>query len=134
METLLMVVTIVALALGIGMSAVAWRLLRDSRSRSAARAAALQELAALPEEDDEFPEEPLELTPSRPAANRGLLSSANEVRPAPRDWDSALRNARPAPQARTTQQEVHADILASQHEHSGAGARRWLAVAAVALV
>jgi hypothetical protein len=130
-----MVVTIVALALGIGMSAVAWRLLRDSRSRSAARAAALQELAALPEEPgDEFPEEALELPPARPPANRGLLWSANDVRPAPRDWDSALRNPRPVPQARTTQQEVHADILASQHGRAGSGGRRWLAVAAVALV
>jgi hypothetical protein len=52
METLLMIVTVVALALAIGMSALAWRLLRESRRRSAARIEALQTLA----EADQGPE------------------------------------------------------------------------------
>ena len=45
METLLMIVTVIALALAIGMSVLAWRLLRDNRLRSAARAEALQAMA-----------------------------------------------------------------------------------------
>ena len=45
METVLMVVTLVALALAIGMSVIAWRLLRDDRQRSNVRADALREMA-----------------------------------------------------------------------------------------
>src|SRR5581483_8613053 len=48
METLLMIVTVVALALAIGMSVLAWRLIRENRWRSAARAEALQAMAAEP--------------------------------------------------------------------------------------
>jgi hypothetical protein len=46
METVLMIVTVIALALAIAMAVLAWRLLRENRQRSAARAEALQELAA----------------------------------------------------------------------------------------
>lgn len=45
METTLMIVTIIALALALGMSGLAWRLLRDNRHRTAARVQALQQLA-----------------------------------------------------------------------------------------
>jgi len=45
MESLLILVTVVSLALGISMSIVAWRLLRDDRTRSAARVEALQAMA-----------------------------------------------------------------------------------------
>lgn len=45
METTLMIVTIIALALALGMSGVAWRLLRDNKHRTAARVHALQQLA-----------------------------------------------------------------------------------------
>ena len=45
MESLLLIVTLIALALGAVMSLAAWRLLRDSRARSAARVEALQALA-----------------------------------------------------------------------------------------
>ncbi len=46
METLLMIVTVIALALAIGMSVLAWRLLREHRRRSDARAQILQAMAA----------------------------------------------------------------------------------------
>jgi hypothetical protein len=46
METVLMIVTVIALALAIAMAVLAWRLLRENRQRSVARAEALQALAA----------------------------------------------------------------------------------------
>ena len=52
MEMVLMVVTVVALALAIGMSVLAWRLLGDGRRRSAARVETLQSLAAETEEPE----------------------------------------------------------------------------------
>ena len=54
METLMMVVTIVALALAIGMSVLAWRLLRENRRRSSARVEALQAMAMETEPPDRF--------------------------------------------------------------------------------
>jgi hypothetical protein len=60
METLLAVVTFVALALALGMSAVAWRLLRHDRQRADAHVEALQaaaeaeELVALPASADRY--------------------------------------------------------------------------------
>ena len=59
METVLMVVTLVSLVLAVGMSVVAWRLLRDDRQRSGARSDALREMAAALDVDDEpEPENP----------------------------------------------------------------------------
>ena len=52
METVLMVVTLVSLALAIGMSVLAWRLLREDRQRSDARSETLREMAAAPDVDD----------------------------------------------------------------------------------
>ena len=46
METLLMIVTLVSVALAVGMSVLAWRLLREDRRRAAARADALEAMAA----------------------------------------------------------------------------------------
>jgi len=46
METLLMIVTLVSLALAVGMSVLAWRLLREDRRRAAARADVLEAMAA----------------------------------------------------------------------------------------
>ena len=45
METTLMIVTIIALALALGMSGVAWRLLRENKHKTAARADALRQMA-----------------------------------------------------------------------------------------
>jgi len=50
METMLIVVTIVALALAVGMAVLAWRLLRDDRRRAAARAESLLSMATSAEE------------------------------------------------------------------------------------
>ena len=52
METFLLIVTIVSLVGAAGMSIVAWKLLSDSRARSAIRVATLQSLA-FPEDDDD---------------------------------------------------------------------------------
>jgi hypothetical protein len=54
METLLMIVTVIALALAIGMSVLAWRLLREHRLRADARTEMLQELAAHDAGDERF--------------------------------------------------------------------------------
>jgi hypothetical protein len=54
METLLMVATVVAMALAIGMSVLAWRLLRENRQRSTARVEALQAMAAADEPPARF--------------------------------------------------------------------------------
>ena len=54
MDTVLMVVTVVSLALAIGMAAVAWRLLREHRLRSDARVEGLQAMAAEPNPADRF--------------------------------------------------------------------------------
>jgi hypothetical protein len=56
METLLMIVTVIALALAIGMSVLAWRLLREHRLRADARTEMLQELAAHDAGDGRFAE------------------------------------------------------------------------------
>ncbi len=45
METLLLVVTVVSMALAVSMAAIAWRLTRDARVRSSARVAALKAAA-----------------------------------------------------------------------------------------
>ena len=52
METFLLIVTITSLAGAAGMSIVAWKLLSDSRSRSAIRVATLQSLAFAASDDD----------------------------------------------------------------------------------
>ena len=49
MELLLWVVLVAALALAVGMAALAWRLLRGDRRRTEARAAMLRHLAFEPE-------------------------------------------------------------------------------------
>ena len=48
METVLMVVTLVSLTLAIGMSVLAWRLLREDRQRSDARGETLREIPSAP--------------------------------------------------------------------------------------
>ena len=53
MEIILGVVTVVSLALALGMSFIAWRFLRDDRRRSAARSEALAAMASEPEDAED---------------------------------------------------------------------------------
>jgi hypothetical protein len=85
---MLLVVTVVSLALGGLMTVVAWRLLRESHGRSAARVEALQSMAHEPDDDEDF-------VPAAPAP-RALERATIEEETA--EWDFALHD-RPAPQA-----------------------------------
>lgn len=58
MELLLVLVVLVSLGLAAFMSIVAWRLLADSRERSAARVAALEALASSPRDSDDVDDAP----------------------------------------------------------------------------
>jgi len=85
MESMLLVVTVVSLALGGLMTTVAWRLLRESHGRSAARVEALQVMARDPDgndDDDDF-------VPTA-AAPRALESAVIEEGAA--EWDFALHD------------------------------------------
>ncbi len=53
MQLTLMAVTLVSLALAIGMAVLAWKLLHEDRQRSAARSEALQAMAMAEDEEDE---------------------------------------------------------------------------------
>lgn len=83
MESLLLIVTVVSLALGAIMSLVAWRLLRDNRDRSAARIEALQGLARA----EEITAQPAPAPRPAPAAEAA--------------WDLALRPVESATAAPT---------------------------------
>jgi hypothetical protein len=85
---MLLVVTVVSLALGGLMTVVAWRLLRESHGRSAARVEALQAMAHEPDDDEAF-------VLAAPAP-RALERTASEEDAA--EWDFALHDP-PAPQA-----------------------------------
>jgi hypothetical protein len=101
MDALMLVVTGVALALAVGMSIVAARLLRGERNRSAARVAAL-ESAAFDEIEYREPERP--------------------------DDDIRYRDAEPEIDL------VSAGAMFSATDEPKAPSRRWLALAAVAVV
>ena len=108
METVLMVVTVVALALAIGMSALAWRLLREDRLRSDARVEVLRAMATDPERAD----------PREPADQFLLL---DDERRAQDEIDDSARRSAPA--------------LVEAHSSSGFSIGRsslaWLALAAL---
>jgi hypothetical protein len=133
METLLMIVTIVALSLGVGMSAIAWRLLRENRLRSAARVEVLQELASAPDTDEPESSPP----PVRPIHAPARFTDIEEPSEERRDWDMPLRPQKPAAAVLAVehrQQDVHAAIFAAEAPISGVRGRRSLALAAVAVV
>jgi hypothetical protein len=101
MELLLILVACGSLVLAVVMSRVAWRLLREDRSRSAARVAALETLASEEAVEDPAPAEPLVL--------RG---AARRQPPSPRagadePWDLAFR---PAPAVRESEPVPDPDI------------------------
>ena len=116
METLMMVVTVVALALAIGMSVVAWRLLRDNRQRSSVRVAALRDMAAETE---------------RPARFASLDEIRQEDGTDARDaWDLGLE-PRPASRAAALPDAMFGSTT---NVRTGAPPRRWLALAVVGLL
>lgn len=103
-EVLLMIATLVALGLAVGMSVVAWKLLRDDRRRGDARVATLEAFAAA-----DPPREPAE-----PSARFAALDDFAPRREAPQ--------VLPAPA-----------MFVASHER-GAPGRRWATVAVVAIV
>lgn len=134
METLLMIVTVIALALAIGMSVLAWRLLRDNRLRSAARTEALQAMAAEDEPEERFStldDEGLEAWDLRLEEDPPTVV----VRPRPqalpqnstRGGLSESRRPRPAPIAEPL-------FAATVTSRPGAPSRRWAALAVVGIV
>jgi hypothetical protein len=105
METLLAVVTFVALALALGMSVVAWRLLRHDRQRSDAHVEALQAAA----DADEGPLLPM-------------------PRPAPASADRYLTlDEVPPPVVRRRQPAVAPEVSFGAAVRSGVPVKRWLA-------
>jgi hypothetical protein len=130
METVLMMVTVVALGLAIGMSALAWRLLRDNRQRSTARVEALQSMAADTEAPARFAS--LEEDEQDTEVSGWDLEFEPEpvvpVKPAPR------RAPRAAPRASSRRPAPELTFGATVAVRSGAPPRRWLALAVVGLV
>ena len=112
METVLMVVTVVALALAIGMSALAWRLLREDRLRSDARVEVLRAMATEPERAD----------PRQPADQFLLLDDARRAEDEDEDEidDGARRSAAPFVEAHS-----------SRGFSIGRSSLAWLALAAL---
>ena len=162
METLLMTVTLVSLALAIGMAVLAWRLLREDRQRSAARAEALEAMAAESDEPVGAPrgtaspmEEGFVRQPSiepRPRLSTGLSPRAPE--PAPvrfaaldddgrlGDWEFRRQQESSVPVTRLAASNgpqrhtatSSAEVMFGSAVDRPVSSRRWLAVAAVALL
>jgi len=118
MESMLLGVTVVSLALGGLMTVVAWRLLRESHGRSAARVEALQSMAYEPDdEEDVVPAAP----PSR-AIESGVIEEGAA------EWDFALHDSpavpAPAPQPERVPQRIvthapaHAMSIAPRPRHA----------------
>ena len=162
MDSLLIFAAVVSLGLAAVMSVVAWKLLRDTRERSAARVAALEAMAFDGEDD-----EALDTLRSRPAdsAVAPAAARAPRERPAPApppairrdheapaagaeidepDWDLSLHGPDEADEvavavARQPRQPRYAPIAMPDRmfdatDERGAPGRRWLVLAAVAAV
>jgi len=142
METLLMIVTVVALALAIGMSVLAWRLLRESRRRSAARIEALQTLAEAedgPErfaslEDEELDVEfrDMEIAPADRLEHRRGTRPPVFLEPAPALQTQALPDVLRGPGRRTP--KVHSAAPLFEPPPQPPAARRWVSALAAAAI
>ncbi len=140
MDVLMLVVTGVALALAVGMSVVAIRLLRGERHRSAARVTAL-ESAAL-----DLTGEDAALSYREPDYDaEDVVSYREEAAPryreaAPRYLEDATPRYRDAaaPRYRNDDREIEIDVpsgpMFGATDEPNAPGRTWLAVAAVAVV
>lgn len=145
MEPVLLMVTVLSLLMAVGLAVVAWRLLRESRSRSLARVEALQALVSGPaQEDDEVEDDldgPLEF-PSEHAHPRPVIEREHTPLPAPapvavaapalaiaaaepaaheESWDLALRDRRrdavvPEPPAHVRARPIRASRTTPQED------------------
>jgi hypothetical protein len=126
MDTVLLVITIGALGLAIGLAVVGWTLLRHDSGEMAARVEALRSLAAAP--DPEIADTPRP-APERPVvvpvfAQQATLSSGDDE---PSDWDATLG------QTQHLSDDHEAPMFAAT-AIAPASNRRLLLVAAVAVV
>ncbi|HEX5216282.1 MAG TPA: hypothetical protein VFV98_12520 [Vicinamibacterales bacterium] len=134
MDVMLVTVTIASLLMAATMSAIAWKLMREKRARRAARVEALEALAFGSEPDDAM-------------ADR-VEERIEEIEvPAPIEiqeednWDLALQRGSVAsidedniPIRSARGRSVPVEPMFEGAATPGAAARRWMAVAAVALV
>jgi hypothetical protein len=147
MEPVLLMVTVLSLLMAVGLAVMAWRLLRESRSRSMARVEALQALVSGSaaddvDEDDDFTALP---APAPVAVATPVLATA--VVPVARahdheeSWDLALRERRSdAPIAELPRRHVprvsrpapQEDLFVEPEQRTPS--HRWSALVAVALV
>lgn len=145
MEFVLVIVTIVSLTLAIAMAALGWRLIRDSRARSAARVEALEALASeTPVADlaprarfltieDDVTDLPIRTTPAaRPRVAAAIAPGERSASPRERSGDPGV----PASErgggfagAKPPDQAMFRGV-----EEKGAPSRRWVALAGVAAV
>jgi hypothetical protein len=144
MESILIGVTLVSLGLAVTMTAVAWTLLRHERQRMAARVEALDALAF-----GDVPREPTRLAASAPPlepiqttmAGFDAASDRARVPAASHNWEVAiLRRTDDHPDeagsvpVSALAHDRRPDHLFEAAPASGAVGRRWLALAAVALL
>jgi len=91
METMMWAVMVVALALAVGLSGFAWRLLRGDRQRTEARAAMLRQLAFEPEpawQDAPLLDAPFQ-DPATASAGANFGSAAQRTQPPTQRWMAA---------------------------------------------
>jgi hypothetical protein len=136
METVLMIVTVIALALAIAMAVLAWRLLRENRERTAARAEALHAMATA-DGDERF----AALDDLDENDSDVHMDHDDDARERATDWDWALAERPPAaaePPPVLRPALGHAPVAHPMFGASAAPARapktRWLAFCAAGLV
>lgn len=134
MDTILLVITVMSLALALTMSLVAWKVLRADRIRATARMDALRAMALASTQDD----------PASDLVELGVRDST-ELDVADEDPDNLQDFAaadepwdvlQPPPDGSYRGGPVHAgqDALFDAPSADGVAGRRWLALAAVALL
>ena len=148
MEPVLLMVTVLSLLMAVGLAVVAWRLLRESRSRSLARVEALHALVSGDgtADDDEAAgdlDAPFEF-PSERSAPLAATEREHTPLPAPEEsWDLALRERRTethhdAPAhvrvraARVSRPAAEEHLFEEPEQRTPS--HRWSALVAVALV
>ena len=122
MDTVLLGITVVSLALALVMSVTAWRLMRDDKRRSAARIAALSAAAGDDVAAYQFPELP-------------MAEPAVEPRAARAPWKPAAPMAPPMPVEAPEPTLTHATgfLGSTSIERDNGGRQRSLAIAAFVL-
>jgi hypothetical protein len=124
METLLMVVTFIALALAIGMSVLAWRLLSEDRQRAAARSEALQTAASAAPDLEPVVEQAPSVAPDF------RFTALDDAEPQFDGWEDLIDERR----AQGPTRPVRAEVVFGATISRPAPAGRWLALTAIAAV